>query len=164
MSVRKNKKILLISNRNNIITEINSIRNKFYKNTDINLSRCIDDSIDEISKNGFDITILDSRIPSNKNIHSKDAIELSISANKNILVICDECNKNQILKDLTVEEKKYVNFIDESSINDNTLLFSIEKCFSLPKRDNRKILKETLKEIEKENHTIFNKYDFLSFV
>ena len=156
--------VLLVTDREEVIEKTQCIFDECEKNVDLRVINSVEQSIPEIIKNGFDITIFDAAIKIPRGFKIEDVIHTNYKVNKNMVIICKKTDQKRLAKVIKNQSVlDHIKMVGENCSADQ-FVNTVSSTLNLPKRDSKKMLKELMSEIDKNNQSIFQRYNFLSFI
>lgn len=165
MKMNSGMNVLVISDNKDVISKTKDLCSEL-ENSTVRIASTPCEGIDQIVKNGFDITIFDSNIKLTNDVNMKDLIQMNHFVNKNMIVLCDnfsETRVKRLIKSCKLKDS-YITTLNTSDTTPEDLQLLIENSLHMPKRNSKKILRKLMSEIDKNKQSIFEKYKFLSFV
>jgi DNA-binding NtrC family response regulator len=164
MRGRKNKKILLISDRKDVIESTAKACSAYGQDIEVNVAGSVESAMEEILKNGFDLTVLDCSTRESRSISIKYLVELNHTVNKNLIMICRHRDQERFLKQFKDSDVMDSVRILKDKHSAQEFLTTLATTLKIPRRDSCESLRLTLAQMQEEKESVFQKYSFLSFV
>ena len=159
------EKVLLVSNDDQVIERVLNVIKTVVPTAIVHEARTAEEAVDVILANGFELTILDSKIQSKK-ININKLIKINFTSSKNLIILSKrsiERKLEKIFNKPIKEVPRVLNVVDEAI--DVKLGDCVANLKNLGKPTGTETFKSIYSDIQKaKSEGIFFKYPFLQII